>query len=68
MTITLENAFLTVQPDARYDLRVIGPDGREHHITGAVPEAIRDIYLARGVFQAIADGVLRLYYPASDPE
>ena len=63
MTLTLENAILNVQPDARYDLRVNGPDGREYHVTGAIPEAVRDIHLARGIFQAMADGILRLYYP-----
>jgi hypothetical protein len=54
-TITLENASLAVQADARYDLTVLGPDGREHRVTGWIPPNIRDVRLARGVFQAMTD-------------
>ena len=67
-TITLDNASLAVQADARYDLIVFGPDGREHHITGYIPPSIRDVHLSRGVFQAMANGVLRLYYPESNAD
>jgi hypothetical protein len=49
-TINLENASLVVQADAKYDLVVFGPDGREHHITGYIPENVKDVRLISGVF------------------
>ena len=66
LKMDLENSSLVVWQDARYDLTVFGPDDRTHHVTGHLPPNIRDVSLARGVFQQLVDGVLRLHYPETE--